>query len=265
MLERVIAAVCESRKYAAIDERVIRRVCADACRRYPKWKDAAKAAKNELHIMHESYLVQNGFRAANALLDAGEITPETVRALLQLHASTRERAAYVDAVCAWVSQYYSAGDTLCDVGCGFNPFALPLYSVRPAAYYAYDISLESAALMNRFFAMTGGNYHAEILDAAADVPPVHANLLLAYKLLPLLEQQKKGRAGAFLAAADFDRAVISFPLKSLSGKERGMGTHYAAFFAEILPETCRVTAEETIGNELFYAIERTYPRIPDAT
>jgi len=257
MLERIIAAVAESKKYAAIDPAVTRRVCTESMKKYPKWKDAVKAAKNELHIMHESFLTDGGYSAANALLEKGLPDAEACRSLLMLHASTRERAEYADAVCEMVSHYYTEQDALCDVGCGFNPFSLPLYPVQPAAYSAYDISRDSVGLLNRYFSMLGkADYRAEILDAVTDIP-APCDLMLAYKILPLLEQQKKGRAMAFLADAAFSRAVISFPLKTLSGRERGMEAHYSAFFEEQLPDGIRILQRKIIGNELFYFIEKT--------
>lgn len=254
MLDKVIAAVTASRKYAAIDAAVTERICAESLKKYPKWKDAVKAAKNELHIMHESFLTDGGYKAAYAQLEQGVPDAQSCRSLLMLHASTRERADHADAVCEMVSQYFTAADTVCDIGCGFNPFTLPLYREMPAKYLAYDISTESAALMNHYFELLGKKeYRAEILDAVTDVP-APCDLLLAYKILPLLEQQKKGRAMGFLADADFRRAVISFPLKTLSGRERGMQAHYSAFFEEQLPAQFSILQKEIIGNELFYVI-----------
>ena len=256
MLEKVIEAVTASKKYAAIDTAVTERVCAESLKKHPKWKDAVKAAKNELHIMHESFLVEGCYSAAERLLEQGLPDAETCRDFLLLHASTGERAEYAAAVCEAVSAYFSEADTLCDVGCGFNPFALPLYGKYPAAYAAYDISRASVGLLNRYFDLLGrADYRAEILDAVTAVPP-RCDLLLAYKLLPLLEQQKKGRAMAFLTEAPFRRAVISFPLKTLSGRERGMQAHYAAFFEGGLPEEIRILQTQIIGNELFYCIEK---------
>ncbi|MBR5372967.1 MAG: hypothetical protein IK130_12235 [Oscillospiraceae bacterium] len=256
MLDRVIAAVTASRKYAAIDAQVTARVCEESLKKYPKWKDAVKAAKNELHIMHESFLTDGGYKAAYAQLENGLPDADSCRSLLMLHASTKERAEYAEQVCEMVSQYFTEQDTLCDVGCGFNPFTLPLYAHLPAKYFAYDISTESAALINRYFGMLGRtDYRAEILDAVTAVP-APCDLMLAYKILPLLEQQKKARAMDFLSEAPFRRAVISFPLKTLSGRERGMQAHYSAFFEEQLPEKLQILQREIIGNELFYVVKR---------
>ena len=255
MLEKVIAAVTASKKYAAIDSAVTARVCAESLKKYPKWKDAVKAAKNELHIMHESFLTEGGYKAAYVLLEAGLPDANSCRNLLMLHASTRERADHAEEVCKLVSGYFTENDTLCDCGCGFNPFTLPLYPIMPARYLAYDISTESAALIGHYFAMLGRpDDRAEILDAVTDVP-APCDLMLAYKLLPLLEQQKKGRAMRFLTESPFQRAVISFPLKTLSGRERGMQAHYSAFFEEQLPENLQILQKKIIGNELFYVIQ----------
>ena len=100
------------------------------------------------------------------------------------------------------------------------------------------------------------NYRAELLDAVNFSPPIHSDLLLAFKLLPLLQQQKKGRAIDFLMESSFEHAIISFPIKSLSGRNKGMESFYSSFIESNLPSQITIVERRIINNELFYVLRK---------
>ena len=55
---------------------------------------------------------------------------------------------------------------------------------------------------------------------------------------------------------DFGVAIISFPLKSLSGKNKGMEEFYSNFFETNIPSTLSIIEKQVLGNELFYSIRK---------
>ena len=59
-----------------------------------------------------------------------------------------------------------------------------------------------------------------------------------------------------LSDMNFGVAIISFPLKSLSGKNKGMEEFYSNFFETNLPEEISMLDKQVIGNELFYAVKK---------
>jgi len=255
--------VLKSRKYSDIDLSVIHRVCAEAAAKHPKKKEAVKAAKNELHCIHQSYLRKDSHQSAADLVsrlspdaDPGRIEDICLQ-VMGLHASTRERLADIRAVCSFIGQYLTSGSMVVDIGCGFHPFALPLFSIRPGAYVAYDINTATIDLLSAYFSrMEFPFYQARILDAAMDTPDVKADLALLLKLLPLLQRQRKSRGFHLLEEMDFAKAIVSFPLKSMGGKEKGMEAFYGSFMERNLPPTLAIVDRRAFVNEVFYVVEK---------
>lgn len=262
MVEEIIKEVSSSKKYSAIGSDIIRRICVEAAKKYPKKKDAIKAAKNELHIIHESFLTNNCHVMAKDILDAASVDTllsdkQTSSEIMRLHASTNERLENMGQIYDFISTYIDDRSSVCDVGCGFNPFCMPFLQSVPNEYVAYDINNETIDLLNQYFAKLEKNeYRAEILDAVSTSPSDYFDVVLLFKLLPLLQQQKKGRAMEILSDMNFGVAIISFPLKSLSGKNKGMEEFYSNFFETNLPEEISMLDKQVIGNELFYAVKK---------
>jgi len=299
-VDTIVNEILRSKKYSGIDQVVIERICSEHAPRYSRQKDAVKAVKKELHIIHGSFLSKDchalawqmlrNYQGADVYTDM-----EFAAQLMGLHTSTAERAGRLTDIYAMVGGYIDPGDTVIDIGCGFNPFSLPFLRNRPKAYHAYDISDESVKLINAYFKPLGPAYRAELFDAvtqtprnsavsspaprpAADSPernsaasspapcptadsPVSRSpeincILLMFKLFPLLEQQKKGRAFELLLAAPYRTAIVSFPTKSASGRERGMEAFYTDMFTRGLPDGLVIREKKAFDNEIFFIVAR---------
>lgn len=258
-VQRLVADVLSSKKYASMDEALVRRVCADLSTRYDKHSDALRATKTALHRMHQAFLRGDGTQRALTLIrEHGGHNLSTDRAfarqLLALHASTAERLPTIESACAFLGAFIGFTDRVVDIGSGFAPFALPFYPHLPAAYLACEISAPIVSLLNAYFAaLDKPAFTAIPLDAAVTTPPP-ADVALLLKLLPLLEQQRKGRARDLLKTLPAQRIIVSFPVTTLSGKSKGMETFYSTFLESNLPDHLTITARQRIGNELFYAL-----------
>jgi 16S rRNA (guanine(1405)-N(7))-methyltransferase len=93
-----------------------------------------------------------------------------------------------------------------------------------------------------------------ILDAANEMPGENADVAFLFKLVPVLEQQKKGLAYRLIKSLNAKTAVITFPIKSLSGREKDMAKFYSSRFEQDLPEGFSIMRKETVGSELVYII-----------
>ena len=306
-IARLAGEVLRGKKYAHVSRAAVERVCAESLLKYGKHKDAAKAAKKELHIIYGAYMQEGCHERAEALIRSRSscaahghtealvrgrtITPdilndrELARALMSLHASTRERLGREEEIYGYVSGFVRPEDTLADIGCGYNPFALPFYAARPKHYIAYDICDRTAALLRTYFATAaagggfpgagGGGFPgasgdgspgaagtargvagtARALDAVAETPECGADIVLMLKIFPLLERQRKGRAFELLSQMGCRVAVVSFPTKSASGREKGMEAFYTDVFTRGLP--AGLSAEKSVfGGEMFFAVQR---------
>ena len=229
--------------------------------RYKKKKDVIYNVKKELHIVYESFLIPNGTKRALDIIEGN--TSENILddkstnlELMRLHVSTKERVDTSKEIYSFIANYINEDSTISDIGCGYNPIGLlSNIEIKPNKYYAYEISSDTVNVLNAYFdkAKVSNSYKAELFDAMNEVP-VDCNVLLAFKLLPILELSQKGRSKELLDQANFDIAIISFPLKSLSGKAVGMEANYSRFFESDL--NYKIVVKRIINNELFYVIEK---------
>jgi 16S rRNA (guanine(1405)-N(7))-methyltransferase len=77
---------------------------------------------------------------------------------------------------------------------------------------------------------------------------------LAMKLLPLLEGQLPGGGCALLARVKSERALVTFPTRTLSGRSIGMRSHYEASFEQNLPANSEILDKFLASDELCYVL-----------
>lgn len=249
-----------SKKYADIDRNVVERISAGVIPKYKSRKNIIKAIKKELHIIHESFLQDDCHVRAEKMIrnysgDAMKKDKEFAIRLLSLHSSTKERLGQAEEIYDYISKFIEADDKVIDLGCGFNPLAIPYLAVMPSDYTAYDINAETIQTLNDFFSICGLPYRADICDAAIDEPDIHADVVLMLKLFPLLERQKKGRGFELIRTLNARKFIISFPLKSASGKEKGMEAYYSNYFEDGLPSEFSIVDRQMFYNEMFYILK----------
>jgi 16S rRNA (guanine(1405)-N(7))-methyltransferase len=258
--DNIVSKILESKKYSSLDRAVVERIYAETAQKYKKNAEAVKAVKKVLHIINGSFLTANCHARAGTLINnyTGQCMyrdKDFAAQLMELHASTAERLGCAGEIYEMIGGYIDAYDTLIDIGCGYNPFALPFLPIIPKSYIAYDICSQTAGLINRYFEPLGDAYRAYLFDAATRTPDNTYDVVFMFKLMPLLEQQKKGRAFELLNAMKFRHAVISFPTKSASGREKGMERFYTEFFTCGLPEKITIVNKAVYENELFLVIK----------
>ena len=259
--ETVMTAVLASRKYAAICPALVARICAEETPKYRQEKQRVQAAKNRLHQIYGAFLQGEALRRAEkelAALERGETgLREASRAVLALHTSMAERLPALPALYSFLREQLGGITSVQDIGCGLHPFGLPTLAC-PAltAYHAYDIDLRQVALINRFLVCAGLAPLAQTLDAVAAVPDAVTDAAFLMKLLPVLEAQRRGRAQAILRDVRAHRLVVTFPTKSLGGREKGMAASYAAAFEAGLDDTLRIDARQVFGSELVYVLTK---------
>ena len=255
------AEILRSKKYSSLNYELTERICVEMLTKYKKPSDAIKAAKRELHIIHGIYVsaecakkaaeLISGYSGGNMAADRGF----SLR-LMGLHSSVRERVENADEIYGFIGKYIDGKSWVADAGCGYSPFALPFLPILPEKYTAYDIDEHAAEAINAYFAAAGlCGYSARILDASAENIGKY-DVLLMLKLFPVLEHQKKGRGFDFLINSDFQTGVVSFPLKSMSGREKGMGEFYGSRFEAELPPTLKITEKAAFSNEMLYIVQR---------
>lgn len=239
-----------NKKYRDVCPDTIRRVIAECEGRYKKAKDMDKAVREKLHGITSAFMNEQEYKKAQAL--AGEFSPENLESLLSCHASTRERLplAAMDALYTRIFEVTGEPEALLDLACGINPVYFlskyPLMQVTGA-----DISGQSVNIITR---CGGRALHNDLLCTDL-IPAERYDVALLFKILPLLDRQRDGAAMDVLNTVSAKFIVVSFPTRTLGGRNVGMEKNYSEWMESHLPENRTVAARFTTENELYYVLK----------
>jgi 16S rRNA (guanine(1405)-N(7))-methyltransferase len=242
-LTSLVESIRASAKYRRLSEDLIRRIGARELDRRRNLKEAEAATRAELHQIGGAYLDRGvhyqewlaALRDATRSGDSEALRP-VCAAVMRQHASTRERLPILEEFYTTTLAGIAPVHRLLDVACGFNPLAIPWMPLAPdAEYYACDIYEDLIAFVNEFFSLAGVRGRAEVADVATSLPrtpPVDVALLL--KTLPCLEQTDRTASLRLLETIPAAHLLVSFPVRSLGGRQKGMIGHYTAQFRELI-------------------------------
>ena len=269
-LERLVVAVREGAKYREIAPDLVRAVGARELAKGRGFRETVKPTRNKLHQTVGAYIDTEprydrwlaSLAAAHEAGDAAKIRIASA-SIMRHHASTRERLPILDEFYGAIFRRLPPIRRVVDVVCGLNPLALPWMALAEGAeYVAYDVDAAMIAFLNDCFALLPGvagnapQRVAAVRDVVADPPIEPADLALVLKAIPCLEQLDKGAGARLLDALNAPYLLVSFPLQSLGGRERGMATTYRARFAELSAGRAWEVEELVFGGELVYLVRR---------
>jgi 16S rRNA (guanine(1405)-N(7))-methyltransferase len=239
-LDRLAAEVLASGKYKWVDAGLVRSVGKTELERRRTLKEAIKATKNKLHQIAGAYWT--GKVQYVAWLDAlaenaadASAFRQTCASIMAHHASTRERLPILDEFYDRIFAGLPPITSVLDLACGFNPLAISWMSLAPGvAYYACDIYHDQIDFLSRFFTLAGVQGEARVCDVLAGPTPVVADVVLLLKAIPCLEQIDKTAAERLLTTVNGQALIVSFPIRSLGGREKGMLSTYEAHFDSLV-------------------------------
>lgn len=259
-LERLVAEVLASAKYRSISPELVRAVGARELAARRSLREAVKETKGRLHQVagafldraprYETWLEQ--LRAA-----APAERPAVCRTLMASHASTRERLPELERFYTAIFAALPPVTSLIDAACGLNPLAAPWMALTPdAAYYACDLYADMCAFIGAALPLLEVNSSAAVCDLAAGPPPWQADLALVLKTLPVLEHVRRGAGHELLRALRVRQLVVSFPTRSLGGRNVGMAATYAAQMRTIADGEGWPYTTLEFANEIVFVIQK---------
>lgn len=257
-LDELTARVRSSRKYSAISEALVRRIGADELAKRATLEDAVKATKNKLHQVAGLYFADGRPEYDAWLRQIVQASDDAsrravLRAIMAYHASTRERLPILDAFYVRVFAGIGPVHSVLDLACGLNPLSLlwmPL--AAGATYHAVDIYEDLARFLRAALSALSVTGRAEARDVIASCPTDEADVALLLKALPCLEQLDKAAGSVILDTINARHIVVSFPTRTVSGRNVGMREHYAARFAAMIAhKPWRVERIEFAGELVF--------------
>lgn len=259
MLEEIVEKVRASSKYREISERTILEIVKIELPKYESEKRLIKAVKNRLYQIYGAFLSKEESQKLRELISILEKDRSNIKdiakMILQLHQSTRERIEIYEELYRRVFSITNRPSSILDLACGLNPFSIPWMNIEgPIEYYAYDIDSVVVESINKFLAILGYPPLAVIKDVLFEEIEECVDVCFIFKFLPTAERIKRGISIKLLEAINSKFIVVSFPLKSLSGKEKGMLDNYSRLFEPILQKNHRILERFILGNEIFYIL-----------
>ena len=241
-LESLVESIIEGSKYRTVSAELIRNIGLRELTVRRTFKEAVKATKNKLHQIAGAYLDSRP-QYATWIADLTAATNtndevllrQTCLAMMRYHASTRERVSIVDTFYTTIFAGLPPIRSVLDLGCGLNPLALPWMRLdHDVTYYACDIYTDMMSFLNTFFQLIDITGDAQVCDLVTAPPTQKADVALVFKLLPTLEQVDKHAGLQLLQALNATHMLISFPVRSLGGRDKHMAEYYENRFQQLI-------------------------------
>ncbi len=263
--QAVAAAVLKKSKYCTIQPALVLRLAARELEHRRSDKEAIKEVSAKLHQIGAAYfkLSPQYVRWREELRDLPndpqhELTRAFCLKVMRAHSSTAERLPILADMYREVLAPLGPLESILDLACGLNPLALAWMPLAPGAqYYGCDIFSDLIDFNNAFLAYCGLRARLVCADLFEWYPLPQVRLALLLKSLPCLEQLEKGRGLGLLQAIPAEYILVSYPIRSLGGRARGMRQTYAAQFAALAEgQDWQVTHFE-FASELAYLIRKS--------
>jgi len=257
-------AVQANRKYANITPSLVQRLSQSALDRGLSGKAAVKDVRNKLHQVGGAYFKQSpDFAAAAnqlAALPTDLQTPEVKSFCvdqMQSHASTAERVSILPEFFQTCLAPIAPVTSVLDLACGLNPLALPWMPLAEGCtYQACDIYLDMMDFVGAFLGRFLPGSHAHSCDLVAGPPQTSTQVAFLLKTIPCLEQVDKQIGLSLLDQIQAEHILVSFPAKSLGGRNKGMPGFYRDHFYALLEGQPWQVREFSFPTEIAFLVSK---------
>ncbi len=256
-LAEIKQKILASKKYKSIYPKTVERIVNDLSAKY-KPKELEKEVKNMLHkVWGAYYSTRPDFsKLLKNFKEAGSWKQEVMN-LLKIHSSTNERTSYLETFYKEIFEVTGVPTLIIDHGCGFNPLTLPWMNLpQTSTYKAYDIDTEEVEFLNNILGQLNiSNAQVQLGDLLSDSFE-YADVVFMFKILQVLDMQKKGSALNVLKDQKCKFIVVSFPTKSISGKDKGMKNFYESYLLDLIKDENWEVSKVVFDNDLVFIINK---------
>lgn len=253
---KALGNILSSKNYRDICPDTVKRVFEGKLPLYKSLKEADKAARASLHQITGAFMTaEEVHQAGKMAAEYAAGNEEALEKTLMLHSSTRERKN------SWREMYAKAfeaigsvPESVIDLACGLNPIALGALGVKKVR--GYDIQGGAINAVNAWAEAAGWDIRGECADLLCNIEFEKAELALMMKLLPLLDRQRSGAAVEMLEKCPAEHVLVTFPTRTLGGRNVGMEEQYSAWMDENTPACHEVMTRFIVDTELCYVLKR---------
>lgn len=232
MIEKeIVENIKNSKKYKSVYIKTIERIVTDCIKRFGD-KRAEKEAKNLLHQVWGAFYKNN----SNFTLES--------------HSSANERVNILPEFYKKIFEITGIPNSIIDHACGLNPLSIPHMNLPASCTYkAFDIDQKEIEFLRSV------GIDANLGDLLCDSFE-YADVVFMLKLLPCLEHQKKNCSLDILKNQQCKFLVVSFPIKSIGGKNKGMLEFYRNNFKNMIKSENWEVKELLFDTELVFVIKK---------
>ncbi len=261
--DSLVELLKNSKKYAPVAPQTITRLVSSTASKY-KEKDIEKKTKDLLHQIWGAYYSSrpNFHKLLQKIEETKEdqqVLHETLKQILMIHASTKERIPVLSQFYKDIFQITGVPQSIIDHACGFNPLTLPWMNLPSTTKYtAHDIDTEEVEFVSQALKLISPEMQTTCtVQDLYDSTNEYADIVCILKTLPVLEQQQKGSAKEILAKQNCKHLVVSFPLQSIGGNNKGMQNFYPSHFEPIFHELqFKIIKKLKYSSELVYVLTK---------
>ena len=259
--EEIVLKVQESVKYREIWPPVIRRLAAQESKKKRNLKKCVKAVKSTLHQVGGVYYHRKiDFKYwTEELRQAENINGMkiTCQKMMEYHVSTQERMPYFEEMYNEVFSNIGPIQSIVDLGSGLNPLGLLWMPVdKKVRYDAYDIFIDQTDFLNFFLDKIERPGLAHLCDISNEPPQVEADVAFILKVLPILSHFQNCNALTFLQNIRVRWLIVSYPVASLGGHDKGMALNYSSRFEKMVTGESWTIQKKIYPSELVYIIDK---------
>ena len=243
--KEILNKIAASKKYRSLYRKTIEHVVGQT--------RTEKEARNLLHQIWNVYWNKRpDFRKLLIKLKTEGVLP-----ILEIHSSTKERLPILDSFYKKIFTLTGTPSSIIDHACGLNPLTISWMNLpEDTAYKAFDIDTEEVIFLNSALQELGiKKAKVNVGDILTDDFP-YADIVFMLKLLPCLEHQKKGVSLEVLRRQKCKFLVVSFPIKSIGGSERGMEKFYEKQFLDLIKDENWQCHKLLFDTELVFIIKK---------
>ncbi len=257
-LNKLTDSVLHSSKYKNICIDLIKNIGLQELFNQKNLKTAIKSCKNKLHQIGGAYFLKKiNYNKWAKSLEMGhkEKLPDICLEMMKFHSSTKERIPIINDFYSKIFSILPPVNSIVDIGCGLHPLAIPWMPLKTnTKYYTYDIYSDMIGFLNKFMDIININGNAECRDVIQSPPDIKVDLAFILKSIPCFEQINKSSGINLIEKLNAKNIVVSFPVKSISGKNKGMLKNYEEKFNKIVINKNWKIARLEFETELVFVI-----------
>jgi len=261
--QELIDQVSQPAKYAQLAGSLVSRVTKEEAKKYKNKQKIIQSARTRLHQLTGAYLTPKT-DYAQWLIKFQSLVPNDCEGLkslslqmMRLHASTHERLDALPTFYHTVLDSISPVRSILDLACGLNPLSIPWMPLADGfTYHACDVVSPLVHFLGEYFKLFGMNGKASLTDLSSAIPCQPVQVALLMKTLPLMEQIEHGLSKKIVNDLNADHILVTYPLRSLGGRKKGMEETYRSQFDDLVAGCDWDIQEFSFPNEIAFLVTK---------